>query len=178
MPACLKMLRWVFAFRSFVGCLTVTIPFFVGCLYWWCEPFVRASVQPSAVRIWMTSREERLLLMRSKIQPSSCGVNNYSVVVVLESGDLIPGGSTVVQELSLPVDAMTIGGLALRTSLFSEVSVVPPAARPHRAAAVPVATAPNEHCGEGSLERQNKSPEGAGFLRQPRGFHTSRGDRI
>src|SRR3954465_7550624 len=43
--------------KSFAGCGTVTVPFFVGCLRCRCEPFDRTSNQPSAFSALMTSRE-------------------------------------------------------------------------------------------------------------------------
>src|SRR3954463_633089 len=42
---------------SFFGCGTVTIPGFVGCLKWWCDPFTLASDQPSRLSARMTSAE-------------------------------------------------------------------------------------------------------------------------
>lgn len=79
-PACSKMLATVLGDRSFFGWGTVTVPFFVSCWKWWCEPLVRFNSQPSALRILMISREERLLPMRELYNRSVVFVNNCLVV--------------------------------------------------------------------------------------------------
>src|SRR5262249_38284191 len=56
-PDCRSMLLRVPIGKSFAGCFTVTIPFFVGCLKWWWEPLTRASLQPSASKSLMICRE-------------------------------------------------------------------------------------------------------------------------
>jgi hypothetical protein len=39
--------------RSFFGWGTVTLPFLVGCVNWWCDPTVLVSTQPSALSFLM-----------------------------------------------------------------------------------------------------------------------------
>jgi len=42
---------------SFLGCGTVTMPGLFGCLKCWCDPLVRTSTHPSALRVLMTSAD-------------------------------------------------------------------------------------------------------------------------